>query len=293
MSTEGNTIYSKNLFLLTLKGQITVHFMDGHTLEGKFVTQDELNIFVMVNNEPMMIPRSQIRYIKGEPGQPIEKDDSQAAFEMGAGEFALAAKAEKAPPKDIEGLEDTDRTVVLADKEEELIDKTTALDEAMMAEATATTSEVGVLEGAAFKLQEVGVEFEEDEDPTLVFKEERAEIDDLEEDTFVLEEERAEAKEISAYLDCTSGPYAGEVFQLKSGITTIGRASDNILALVKDKEISRKHSKITYEAGSFIVEDHNSLNGTFVNNERIESPHYLEDGDVIYVGVSTLIFHQK
>ena len=291
MSTAGNTIYSKNLFLLTLKGQITVHFMDGHTLEGEFVTQDELNIFVTVDHEPMMIPRSQIRYIKGEPGQPIEKDESQAAFEMGAGEFAVAAKVEKLPSKDIEDLKDTDRTVVLP--EEELIDETTALDEATMAEATATTSEVGVLEGAAFKLQEVGVEFEEDEDPTLVFKEERAEIDDLEEDTFVLEEERAEAKEISAYLDCTSGPYAGEVFQLKSGITTIGRAGDNILALVKDKEISRKHSKITYESGNFIVEDHNSLNGTFVNNERIESPHYLEDGDVIYVGVSTLIFHEK
>jgi pSer/pThr/pTyr-binding forkhead associated (FHA) protein len=77
------------------------------------------------------------------------------------------------------------------------------------------------------------------------------------------------------------------------GMITIGRASDNIISLFNDKEISRKHSKITYEAGNFIVEDQNSLNGTFVNNQRIEGPRYLEDGDVIFIGVSTLEYHQS
>jgi hypothetical protein len=293
MSTKGDTIHSRNPFLLTVKGQITVHFIDGQTLEGEFVTQDELNIFVMVDNEPMMIPRSQIRYIKGKQGQSIEKDASQAtSAEAGAEESILDTKEKQAPPTEIESLEDTDMTVVLADEDEE-IDETMVIDETAMAEEVVTAPEVGVLEEPAFKLQDVGVVFEEDEDPTLVFKEEQAEIDELEEDTFVLEEGKPEAEEISAYLDCTSGPHAGEVFQLKSGITTIGRATDNVLSLSNDKEISRKHSKITYESGSFIVEDQNSLNGTFVNNERIESPHYLEDGDVVLVGVSTLVFHEK
>jgi hypothetical protein len=303
MSTKGDTFHSRNPFLLTVKGQITVHFIDGQTLEGEFVTQDELNIFVMADNEPMMIPRSQIRYIKGKQGQPIAKDDSLATLaEVGAEESILDTKEKQAPPPEIESLEDTDMTVVLADEDEEF-DETMIIDEAAMAEEKVTTPEVGtpevgtpeigILEDTPFKLQEVGVEFEEDEDPTLVFKEEQAEVDELEEDTFVLEEEKSEAEEISAYLDCTAGPHTGQVFQLESGITTIGRASDNILSLSNDKEISRKHSRITYEAGSFIVEDQGSLNGTFVNDKRIESPHYLEDGDVIFVGVSTLVFHEK
>ena len=302
MSTESDAFYSKNPFLLTVKGQITVHFIDGQTLEGEFVTQDELNIFVMVDNEPMMIPRSQIRYIRGKQGQSIEKDDSQATLaEADTEEIILDTKEKKAPPPEVESLEDTDMTVVLADKDEES-DETMIIDEVAMAEEGMTTSEigmpeigtpeVGIIEETSFELQEVGVEFEEDEDPTLVFKEEQAEVDELEEDTFVLEEEKPEAEKTSAYLDCTSGPHAGKVFQLKSDITTIGRAGDNIIALSNDKEISRKHSRIMYEAGSFIVEDQGSLNGTFVNDKRIESPHYLEDGDVIFVGVSTLVFHE-
>jgi sRNA-binding regulator protein Hfq len=293
MSTEGNTPHSKNLFLLTLKDKITVHFVDGQTLEGEFATQDELNIFVMVDNEPMMIPRSQIRYIKGKQGQPIEKDDSQGTL-AGAGveESILDTKEKRTPPAELEGLEDDDMTVVLADEDEEL-GETMVIDEAAIAGEGITTSQASVLEEAPFTLQEVGIGFEEDEDPTLVFKEEQAGVDDLEEDTFVLEEEKPEAEENSAYLDCTSGPHAGEMFPLKSGITTIGRANDNVLPLSNDKEISRRHSRIMYEAGSFIVEDQGSLNGTFVNDGRIESPHYLEDGDVIFVGISTLVFREK
>jgi adenylate cyclase len=65
------------------------------------------------------------------------------------------------------------------------------------------------------------------------------------------------------------------------------------MGLSKDKEISRKHTKVTYEGGQFVVEDQGSLNGTFINNERIEGPRYLEDGDVLMVGVSTLIYHKQ
>ena len=65
MSVEGDTHYSQELFLLALKGPVTVHFVDGRTLQGQFTTQDAWNIFLMVDDEPMMIPRSQILYIKG------------------------------------------------------------------------------------------------------------------------------------------------------------------------------------------------------------------------------------
>ena len=85
MSTEGGALYSKKLFLLALKGQISVHFADGHILEGEFITQDEFNVFLMVDDKPTMIPRSQIRYIMGQSDQQIEEDTSQQALLEGPG----------------------------------------------------------------------------------------------------------------------------------------------------------------------------------------------------------------
>ncbi|MBN1219480.1 MAG: FHA domain-containing protein [Anaerolineae bacterium] len=278
MSTEDNALSAKNLFLLTLKGEITVQFTDDHTLEGEFVTQDELNIFVRVDNELVMIPRSQIRYLKGRQGQPAEKDDSQArVLATGISESFLETQDAESPLPDIDELYETDATVVLPEEPEEIL---------------ATPEFETTPESVGLKVQDVGIEFENDEDPTLVFEEE-IEADELEDATFVLPQEESPTQEIPAYLDCTSGPHAGEVFQLTAGCATIGRAGDNIFSLAKDKEISRRHSKIEYEAGNFVIEDQNSLNGTFVNDERIEGPRYLEDGDEILVGVSTLIFRRN
>ena len=117
MSTASDALYSKNLFLLTLKGQIAVEFMDGHTLEGEFATQDELNIFITVDDEPIMIPRSQIRYVKGRQGQEIEEDDSQTSFQAVPGEPAQEMETGETPLPYID-IDDTDETVVLAEDEE-------------------------------------------------------------------------------------------------------------------------------------------------------------------------------
>lgn len=107
--------------------------------------------------------------------------------------------------------------------------------------------------------------------------------------TFVLTRD----EEISAHLVCTTGPQAGEVFQLRPGITTIGRSSDNTVPLSRDKEVSRRHAIIAYEANKFVIQDQNSLNGTFVNNQPVKEPQPLEDGDIILIGVSTLKFQER
>lgn len=62
----------------------------------------------------------------------------------------------------------------------------------------------------------------------------------------------------------------------------IGRAPDNDLA-VDNLAVSNYHAKVYYEAGRLVVEDLNSLNGTFVNDLRIERAT-LHDGDSIWVG---------
>ena len=74
-----------NPMLLALKGHITVLFLDQQVVEGEYITQDIHNIFITVDNEPVMIPRSQIRYIKGTTISQIEVDTSQDSFGESAG----------------------------------------------------------------------------------------------------------------------------------------------------------------------------------------------------------------
>jgi hypothetical protein len=266
MSTAGD---AKNL--LALKGQVTIKFVDGEILEGEFVTQDELNIFIKIDHEPVMIPRHQIRYIKGKPGQPVEKDSTLSALPG-------VSAGQPQTPVSLPPIPTAAQTVLTEEHVEQItIDK---------------------VKPVAPETADISPALEEgNEDTTLVLKQNQPqpEEEEVEETTLIITKEKEEAKteEISAYLDCTTGPHAGEVFKLTKDTAILGRSSDNLLALSGDKEISRKHSKIVYESGSFIIEDQNSLNGTFVNDQRIDSPRYLEEGDVILIGVSTLVYHQK
>jgi len=63
---------------------------------------------------------------------------------------------------------------------------------------------------------------------------------------------------------------------------TIGRAPDNDLP-VDNLAVSNHHARVYYEGGRLVVEDLDSLNGTFVNDLRVERAT-LHDGDKIWVG---------
>lgn len=62
----------------------------------------------------------------------------------------------------------------------------------------------------------------------------------------------------------------------------IGRAPDNDLS-VDNLAVSNYHARVYVEAGRLVVEDLNSLNGTFVNDLRIERAT-LHNGDAIAIG---------
>lgn len=55
-----------------------------------------------------------------------------------------------------------------------------------------------------------------------------------------------------------------------------------------DGNLSRQHAAIVYRGGVYWLEDRNSTNGTFVNGQRIFSPHALREGDLIQVGNTEL-----
>jgi pSer/pThr/pTyr-binding forkhead associated (FHA) protein len=63
---------------------------------------------------------------------------------------------------------------------------------------------------------------------------------------------------------------------------TIGRAPDNDLS-VDNLAVSSYHAKVYFEAGRMVIEDLNSLNGTFVNDLRVERAT-LHDGDKVHIG---------
>ncbi len=94
----------------------------------------------------------------------------------------------------------------------------------------------------------------------------------------------------AAVLHVVRGPNAGSTYLIDTDATSIGRHPDSTIFL-DDITVSRRHSSIEREGASvFSVRDVGSLNGTYVNRERVES-RVLVDGDEIQVGRFHLSFH--
>ena len=72
---------------------------------------------------------------------------------------------------------------------------------------------------------------------------------------------------------------------------TIGRAPDNDIP-IDNLAVSNYHARVYREAGSLVVEDLNSLNGSFLNEIRIERA-MLKDGDSISIGKHDILVDEK
>ena len=74
---------------------------------------------------------------------------------------------------------------------------------------------------------------------------------------------------------------------------TIGRDAQNDLALPDDPMVSYQHACIRQEGDTYVLEDLQSTNGTFLERElkvtRITSPQQLRPNDVIRVGSTRLV----
>lgn len=72
---------------------------------------------------------------------------------------------------------------------------------------------------------------------------------------------------------------------------TIGRRSDNDVALGWDAEVSRVHAQLEPVAGDWtVVDDGLSRNGSYVNGQRVSGRRRLRDGDRLCFGETPVLF---
>jgi pSer/pThr/pTyr-binding forkhead associated (FHA) protein len=79
------------------------------------------------------------------------------------------------------------------------------------------------------------------------------------------------------------GPTPGALFALEGDQLNIGRDSSNDI-IINDAEVSRRHARLTFQGGKYVLEDLGSTNGTFVNGQRLAGPRVLKAGEVVSFG---------
>lgn len=92
----------------------------------------------------------------------------------------------------------------------------------------------------------------------------------------------------SALLVVKRGPNAGSRFLLDRPVTSAGRHADNDIVF-DDITVSPHHAEFRRENGQFQVVDVDSLDGTYVNRELVDSA-VLANGDEIEMGKFRLVF---
>jgi pSer/pThr/pTyr-binding forkhead associated (FHA) protein len=125
----------------------------------------------------------------------------------------------------------------------------------------------------------------ESDDTTMTHLVTPAEERDADEDLKVSPDElRAGA----ALLVVRKGPNEGSKYVLDAEVTRAGRHPDSDIFL-DDITVSRRHAEVIRRADGFHVLDVGSLNGTYVNRDRVEETK-LSSGDEVQIGKFKLVF---
>ena len=95
----------------------------------------------------------------------------------------------------------------------------------------------------------------------------------------------------SGVLIVRAGAQAGDRFTLDRELTRLGRHPDSEISL-DDITVSRRHVDIERTPEGYLATDAGSLNGTYVNQERIDKM-LLRHGDELQVGKFRLVFFER
>jgi pSer/pThr/pTyr-binding forkhead associated (FHA) protein len=91
-----------------------------------------------------------------------------------------------------------------------------------------------------------------------------------------------------AVLVVRRGPNVGERYTLDRPVTRAGRHPDSDIFL-DDITVSRRHAEVHRAETGYTLRDTGSLNGTYLNRERIDDAP-LVSGDEVQIGKYRLVF---
>ena len=115
--------------------------------------------------------------------------------------------------------------------------------------------------------------------------------------TYVVDEQTGElrpvdvgeaAAQAGALVIRAGGGRVGQSYPLHGDRMTIGRSPDADVFL-DDVTVSRDHAVLVHRGGAWYLDDSGSLNGSYVNRQRIDS-HRLDDGDELQIGKYKLTY---
>ena len=118
--------------------------------------------------------------------------------------------------------------------------------------------------------------------------------------TYVIDDQTGELKPVDvgdvaaqsgALVIRSGGGRVGQSFPLTGERMTIGRSPETDVFL-DDVTVSREHATLVRRSGHWLLDDSGSLNGTYVNRQRVDS-HRLEDGDELQIGKFKLTFFAR
>jgi pSer/pThr/pTyr-binding forkhead associated (FHA) protein len=118
--------------------------------------------------------------------------------------------------------------------------------------------------------------------------------------TYVIDDQTGELKPVDvgdvaaqsgALVVRSGGGRVGQSFPMSGEKMTIGRSPETDVFL-DDVTVSREHATLVRRGGDWFLDDSGSLNGTYVNRQRVDS-HRLADGDELQIGKFKLTFFAR
>lgn len=100
------------------------------------------------------------------------------------------------------------------------------------------------------------------------------------------------AKPVVGWLICMNGSEMGKDYRLHAGKNFVGRSTSMDVVLIDDKSISRdKHCSVVYDPkGNIFFVSSEGGNLVYLDDELVNSPKELQDGSLITIGETKLMF---